>query len=233
MEPQSIMHDLISKNPHATKEDIIPEGIGDFGLVKTNPIPIYGIDKIETYFSSLRYIDESDTWLPVTYLRTNENDQSEIGTSRPKEEGLSYSTSADNIGNNIDVYNIYTFDGKYKLAMIYIHCYHWKNSNKSPAGFKLINNNQNEIVLNEIVSNEIVSNEIVSNEIISNHIDPKLDGEIGWIILGFVFCILGGWGGLLFGFNYVKKKYNSNTRIIGVIMIITSIIMRGIFSTLK
>lgn len=223
MKPQSIMHDLISENPLATNLDIIPEGTGEFGLDKSNPIPIYGIDNIENYFSALRYIDKEGKWLPVTYLRTNENDKSELGSSKLDEEVLSYSTSADNIGENIDVYNLYTFDGKHKLAKLFIHCYHWKNSLKAPAGFQLIENNQNEIV----------SNEIESNEIESNNIDPKLDGEIGWIILGFVFCILGGWGGLLFGFNYVKKKYNSNTRIIGVIMIITSIIMRGIFSTLK
>jgi hypothetical protein len=194
MEQQSIMHDLISNNLNATKEDIIPEGIGEFGIEKSNPIPIYGIDNIENYFSTLRYIDESGKWLPVTYLRTNENDQSKLGTSKPTQEGLSYSTSAENIGENIDVYNIYTFDGKNKLAKLFIHCYHWKNSLKAPAGFKLIENNQNEILINETES--------------------KLDGEIGWIILGFVFSILGGWGGLLFGFNYVKKKYTSNTRII-------------------
>jgi hypothetical protein len=213
MEAKSIMHDLIGENPLATKLDVIPEGIGEFGIEKSNPIPIYGIDNIENYFSKLRYNDESGKWLPITYLRTNENDQSKLGSSKPIEEGLSYSTSAENIGENIDVYNIYTFDGKHKLAMLFIHCYHWKSSNKAPIGFNLIENHKTENL--------------------SNESENKLDGEIGWIILGFVFCILGGWGGLLFGINYVKKKYNSNTRIIGVIMIILSIIMRGFFSTIK
>jgi hypothetical protein len=216
MEAKSIMHDLISENPLATKLDIIPEGTGEFGIEKSNPIPIYGIDNIENYFSKLRYIDESGKWLPVTYQRTNENDQSKLGTIKPNVEGLSYSTSAENIGENIDVYNIYTFDGKLKLAMLFIHCYHWKTSNSAPRGFKIIDNNEN-----------IVSESLESS--ISTDFEPLISGNTGWIIVGFIISLLGGFGGLLFGFNYIKKKYDSSTRTIGAIMIVISIIMMAIW----
>ena len=76
MEVKSIMHDLISKNSLATNLDIIPGGIGEFGIEKSNPIPIYGIDNIETYFSKLRYKDNEGNFLPITYQRSNEYDES-------------------------------------------------------------------------------------------------------------------------------------------------------------
>ena len=44
----------ISSNTQATKSDIIFDGIGEFGLEKTNPIPTYGIPSKTAYLNSLR-----------------------------------------------------------------------------------------------------------------------------------------------------------------------------------
>ena len=32
-----------------------PKGVGEFGLEKTNPIPVYGIDNLPAYMDKLRY----------------------------------------------------------------------------------------------------------------------------------------------------------------------------------
>lgn len=218
MEVKSIMHDLISKNSLATNLDIIPGGIGEFGIEKSNPIPIYGIDNIETYFSNLRYKDNEGNFLPITYQRSNEYDESELGSQKPVKESLVNTTTSENIGKNIDVYNIYTFDGGAKLAKLYIHCYHWKTSNLAPRGFEIIDINEN------IVSESKESSKSINFE-------PLTTGNTGWIIVGFIISLLGGFGGLLFGFNYIKKKYDSSTRTIGGIMIVISIIMMAIWKS--
>ena len=137
------MHDINEENPIAYESDIIPEGFGKFGLEKTNPIPICGIENISNYMSQLRYEtiskDGSSIILPIQYQRTIENDNSEIGSEMLKVVGLVGSAFANNIGNNIDVYNIYTFDGSEKLAKFYIHCYNQKTSKKAPIGFVIKN----------------------------------------------------------------------------------------------
>jgi hypothetical protein len=226
---ESLMHEIIKANPKACSENEIPEGFGEFGLDKTNPIPIYGMDNIDNYMSQLRYEtiskDGSSIFLPVQYQRTIENENSELGSEMPKNEGLVGSTFASNIGNNIDVYNVYTFEGTKKLAKLFIHCYHWKTSTKVPNGFfKEIDSQEIENSLKKNNIKNVINEKITETSI-------KIDGEAGWIILGFILSFLGGWGGLLFGFNYIKSKYNSNTRIIGGIMIFVSIIMRAVLSS--
>ena len=87
---KSLMHDFISSNINACNMDIIPEGLGDFGLEKSNPIPIYGIDNIENYFSSIRYesISKDGEMLlfPIQYKRTIEFDNAQIGSEMQKSE---------------------------------------------------------------------------------------------------------------------------------------------------
>ncbi len=120
-------------------EDIISESYGDFGLDKTNPIPINGIDNICTYMSQLHYEaiskDGSNILLPIQYQRTIENDDSEIGSEMSSAKGLVGSTFSINIRNEIDVYNIYTFDGSKKLAKLFVFCYHSYTSKLAPNGF--------------------------------------------------------------------------------------------------
>ena len=238
------MHRIISENPNACDEDFIPEGFGEFGLDKTNPIPIYGVDNIHNYMSKLNYEaiskDGSSILLPVQYQRTIENDDSEVGSEMPVVEGLVGSTFSNNIGNNIDVYNIYTFDGSKKLAKIFLHCYHWRTSLKAPKGFLIVNNNQyrdnlqrnKEANISELHPGKVqeIITEPLFDEKFSEKKEAKIEGDTGWIIFGFILSFMGGWGGLAFGINYLKSKYDSNTRIIGVIMILLSIIMRVVLS---
>ena len=50
------MHSLITMAPHDNSlNHENPEGVGEFGLEKTNPIPVYGIDNIPAYMDKLRY----------------------------------------------------------------------------------------------------------------------------------------------------------------------------------
>lgn len=139
-EKKSLMHDrIVSTNPNACKEDYIPSGVGEFGLEKTNPIPVYGIDKVDFYMSKLRYKYTSKSgsvvYYPVTYKRTHELDKSPIGSPISDSATTQSSCSAENIGDYIDAYNIYSFDGSRKLCLVFIHSYHLKTSEAVPSGF--------------------------------------------------------------------------------------------------
>ena len=47
-ETKSIMHDTIVSSQHdSSLLDENPKGEGEFGLVKTNQVPIYGIDNVQ------------------------------------------------------------------------------------------------------------------------------------------------------------------------------------------
>ena len=140
-EKRSIMQELIISSEHDDSLlDENPNGIGDFGLDKTNPIPVNGIDNIPAYMDKLRYEytsmsgSGSKTYNPITFQRTVDSDETPIESSKPINEPIAASTSASNIKGHIDVYNLYSFGGN-KLAKIYINCYSLKTSNKVPSGF--------------------------------------------------------------------------------------------------
>ena len=140
-EKRSIMQELIISSEHDDSLlDENPNGIGDFGLDKTNPIPVNGIDNIPAYMDKLRYEytsmsgSGSKTYNPITFQRTVDSDETPIESSKPINEPIAASTSAPNIKGHIDVYNLYSFGGN-KLAKIYINCYSLKTSNKVPSGF--------------------------------------------------------------------------------------------------
>lgn len=140
-EVRSVMQEMIISSDHDNSLlDENPDGIGEFGLEKSNPIPVNGIDNIPAYIDKLRYEYTSisgsgtKTYNPVTFQRTVDSDETPIGSSRPIDEPAASSTSAPNINGHIDVYNLYSFGGK-KLAKIYINCYSLKTSNKVPNGF--------------------------------------------------------------------------------------------------
>ena len=119
-------NELIDKNPilklqkeyfgemskSGTDQDVIPWGVGEFGLEVTNPIPVCGIFGSRSYFSRL-----------VT-----------INGDRVKYERVG-STQAQNIDYPIDAYKITV--NNIEIATLYISPYHKKNSNKAPKGFKL------------------------------------------------------------------------------------------------
>jgi len=138
-ETKSIMHSMIISAEHDSScLDENPNGKGEFGLVKTNPIPVYGIDNIPAYMDKLRYEYTSKsgttTYNHVDFVRTTDADQSSIGSKKPNTSPVASSTSSPNINGHIDVYNIYSIGGE-KLAKIYVNCYSLKTSNKIINGF--------------------------------------------------------------------------------------------------
>ena len=46
-EKKSLMHPIIAMAPHDDSlKDENPKGTGEFGLEKTNPVPVYGIENL-------------------------------------------------------------------------------------------------------------------------------------------------------------------------------------------
>ena len=109
------MTENIKNNPQACLTDEIPEGIGEFGLEVTNPIPIHGINSNKEYLSRLR----TQNGEKVRFQRLG-------------------STKAKNIQMPIDKYSIRD-SNKEEIAILFLSPYHWKTSMKSPKGFQLIN----------------------------------------------------------------------------------------------
>lgn len=101
----------IKTNPQACKTDEISQGIGEFGLQKTNPIPTYGIPSNETYLHRLRTLNGE----VLRYRRTG-------------------SIEVENINKRVDEYEIFNFAGE-TIAFLYLSPYHWTTSQKSPIGF--------------------------------------------------------------------------------------------------
>lgn len=101
----------ISKN--GTDQDVIPWGIGEFGLEVTNPIPVHGI------FGSRSYLSR---------LRTMNGDAIEF-------ERIGSIFEPNVIKSPVDVYKIK--NNGMEIATLYISPYHKKNSNKAPKGFRL------------------------------------------------------------------------------------------------
>lgn len=92
--------------------DTMPEGIGEFGLEVTNPVPTSTVFGSIFYMGQLRTLDG----VKVEYDRKG-------------------STMAANITSMIDIYKI-TANGK-EVATIYVCPYNQKNSERAPKGFKL------------------------------------------------------------------------------------------------
>ena len=138
-EKKSLMQSFILSSPHDdSKRDENPNGIGEFGLEKTNPIPVNGIDNVDAYMDKIRYEYTSKngtkTYNQISHVRTSDSDNTKIGSEMPKSALTTSSINCDNIKGTIDVYNLYSVGGK-KLAKIYINSYSLKTSNKIPKGF--------------------------------------------------------------------------------------------------
>jgi hypothetical protein len=140
----SVMNDLIKISPHNDSYlDENPNGIGEFGLTKTNPIPVNGVDNINAYMDKLRYRFDSKikegrhSFNPIEFIRTTDSDNSEVGSSMPSEPLPASSIESPNIQGPTDVYNIYksVSENKEKLTKIFINVYSLKTSNKVPKGF--------------------------------------------------------------------------------------------------
>jgi hypothetical protein len=140
-ESKSKMHDMIVMVGHDSScLDENPSGEGEFGMVKSNPISVYGIDNIPAYMDKLRYKYTSTsgsgtvTFNHIDFQRTSDSDNSDVGTKKPSTDPIASATSSPNIKGNIDVYNLYSIAGE-KLSKIYVNCYALKTSNKVPDGF--------------------------------------------------------------------------------------------------
>jgi hypothetical protein len=103
----------IKSNPQACTSNEIPEGIGRFGLDKTNPIPIFGIPDNENYLSKIR----TKNGERVRWRR--------IGSSE-----------ISNILKPIDAYELFDAAGN-TIAVFYLSPYHLITSNKAPENFKI------------------------------------------------------------------------------------------------
>lgn len=139
-EQPSQMNDFILMSDHDESGlDENPNGFGRFGLDKTNPIPVNGLDNLDAYMDKIRYkyISQKSgntTYNPIIYMRTSENDNQHIGDTKPDGELMASSIDVDNINGTIDVYNLYSIGNKL-LGKIYINSYSLKTSNKIPEGF--------------------------------------------------------------------------------------------------
>ena len=66
------------------------------------------------------------------------------------------------------------------------------------------------------------------NSEIKNH----KEASTGWIIAGFIFAFLGGYLGTIIGINYAFGNYDKKTKSQGIVMIIVSVIMIGIWKSM-
>ena len=114
----SQMNDFIKMSEHDTSGlDINPNGFGRFGLDKTNPIPVNGLDNIHAYMDRIRYQyvslkNGAKTYNPITFVRTSENDGYQVGDEKPSNELMAAAIDVNNIKGKVDVYNLYSIGNK-------------------------------------------------------------------------------------------------------------------------
>jgi hypothetical protein len=108
----TLWNEIIS-NPQCCNSDQINEGMGEFGLENTNPVPVAGIPENEIYLNSLRNLNGEI----LRYRRTG-------------------STEVANIKKPVDEYEIFNIKGD-TVGFIYISPYHLKTSTKAPKGYRI------------------------------------------------------------------------------------------------
>ena len=110
-----MQQELWGDNSSGCAEDEMPNGIGEFGIEPTNPIPVNTVELgSKKYLAGLRAEDGSKV------------NSERIG-----------SQTVDNIEKPIDSYIITHEDGS-EIATIYISPYQAKNSKKAPRGLKQV-----------------------------------------------------------------------------------------------
>ena len=105
---------LWSDNSRGCSTDEMPNGIGEFGLEATNPIPVNTVQGSKLYLAGLRAPDGSK----VNNVRHG-------------------SLTVDNIEKPIDIYFI-THENGDNIATIHISPYQAKNSKKAPKGLNQV-----------------------------------------------------------------------------------------------
>ncbi len=115
LKAQKVLYDVMSKlNAGGCTTDEMPNGIGEFGLEPTNPIPVNTVQGSILYLGGLRASDGTR----VNNERTG-------------------CLKVENIEKPIDEYYI-THENGEKLAFIYISPYQAINSKKAPKGFEQV-----------------------------------------------------------------------------------------------
>jgi len=107
-----LFHAMLQMSADGTDADEIPYGVGEFGLVATNPIPT------SNFIGSRCYLDRLGTsdGHKVCYERR--------GSIVP--EGFK---------KPVDIYDLTNLQGEH-IGTVYISPYHRKNSEKTPQGFR-------------------------------------------------------------------------------------------------
>ncbi len=78
-----------------------------------------------------------------------------------------------------------------------------------------------------------IEESLPKQESTQKHAQPGIkEASQGWIIAGFIFSILGGYLGVIIGFNYAFGKYKSETKMLGWIMAILGIFSAAIWRSL-
>lgn len=112
MKEQRKLFEIMSEaNKDGCNTDEMEEGIGEFGLTPTNPIPVNTVYGSILYLGGLRALDGT-----------------KVNNKRLRSLGV------ENIQKPIDEYLI-THENGDELAIIYISPYQARNSRKAPRGF--------------------------------------------------------------------------------------------------
>ncbi len=109
--PEELFGDMPWTYSMGTREDTIQGGHGEYGLVKTNPVPTISVRGSDRYLANLRF------------------------GGRPVEANRLGSTSSDVTPGSVDMYAL-TCAGR-EVGTVYICPYHKRNSRKAPKGFTL------------------------------------------------------------------------------------------------
>ena len=89
------------------------------------------------------------------------------------------------------------------------------------------------VVTNNKFDSEKDSDVEVNNESDQNDVTLELkEASKIWMILGFIFVLLGGYMGIAFGFNYAFGNYTKGTKRLGWIMIILGFFSKEIWKSL-
>ena len=74
--------------------------------------------------------------------------------------------------------------------------------------------------------------EELKNKSVNNDVEKTYkEASQGWIIAGFIFSILGGYGGIIVGANYAFGNYKKETKVLGWVMLILGIFSRAIWQS--
>ena len=89
-------------------------------------------------------------------------------------------------------------------------------------------------VLKEIQTPEKKSDDKINLDDINKIVDEKIannykEASQFWIVIGFIFSVLGGWIGFGFGLNYTLGNYKKEVKKNGQVMIIIGVVVNILY----